>query len=85
MSQARAERVAAGSRRQRDLAAAGVASVNPNHHPDAAAFATRFFPDEDHYAVTAVRFRLQKSGQSPTPTAVREGLRQRGWLKEQRS
>jgi hypothetical protein len=77
-------RVANGSLRKRDLKAAGVVE-HPHRHPDASAFVAQHFPDEDHYAVTAVRFQLRKSGQPTTSTAVREGLRQRGWLKEQRS
>jgi len=42
-------------------------------------------PGESYHAVSAVRFRLKKQGQPITADLVREGLRERGWLKEQRS
>lgn len=83
-NEVRQRRVADGSLRKRDLAAAGVVG-HPHRHPAASAYSAQFFPDEDHYAVTAVRFQLRKGGQPATPAAVREGLRERGWPMEQRS
>ena len=49
------------------------------------AWAEQHLPGENHYVVTAVRFHLRKAGQPETADNVREGLRERGWLKEQRS
>jgi len=41
-------------------------------------------PGENYHAVGAVTYRLKKQGKSITAESVREGLRERGWLKEER-
>jgi hypothetical protein len=78
VSQVRAERVADGSRRKRDLAAVdGKAPIE--------IWADEHLPGESHYAVAAIHFRLKKQHRPVTAESVREGLRERGWLKEQNS
>lgn len=49
------------------------------------AWIDQHLPGESFHAVEAIRFRLRKQRQPVTGDAVREGLRERGWLKEQRS
>lgn len=49
------------------------------------AWIAEHLPGESYHAVSAVRFRLKKQGQPVTAESVREGLRERGWLKEQNS
>lgn len=77
MSQVRQERVASGSRRQRDLAAAGPESTD--------AWIAKHLPGEDRYAVGAVLHRRRMGGFPVTAEAVRGELKERGWLKEERS
>lgn len=42
-------------------------------------------PGESYYAVSTARFRLKKQSQPVTAESVRAELKERGWLKEQRS
>jgi len=42
-------------------------------------------PGESYHVVDAVKFHLKKQGRPVNAQSVREGLRERGWLKEQRS
>jgi hypothetical protein len=42
-------------------------------------------PGESYHADSAVRFHLKKLGRPVTADSVREGLKERGWLKEQNS
>lgn len=49
------------------------------------AWIAEHLPGEGHHAVVAVRFHLKKEGRPADTEAIREGLRERGWLKEQRS
>jgi hypothetical protein len=73
----RRERVANGSHRQRDLAAVGPESTD--------VWLAKHLPGEDRYAVGAVLHRRRRGGFPVTAEAVRDELKARGWLKEQRS
>jgi len=86
--QLRRQRVANGSRRKRDLAAAGVdpSKVGPSpHRLQSEAWIAEHMPGESHHAVEAVRYRLRKQGLPATVQVIRDGLLERGWAKEQRS
>lgn len=82
----RAQRVANGSRRKRDLVAAGLAQTQQKSATRLAneAWAAEHLPGENHYCVTTARLRLANSGLPVNAETVREWLRDRGWLKEQR-
>ena len=84
MNQVRAERVANGSRRKRDVQAVAPPVQVSETRLRIEAWIAANLPGEDYHAVSAVRFRLKKQGQPITAESVREGLRERGWLKEER-
>lgn len=48
------------------------------------AWAAQHLPGESHYVVTSARIRLHAAGKPVDAENVREYLRGRGWLKEQR-
>ncbi len=83
MSQLRQERVANGSRRKRDLAAAGKQVTAKREENEA--WAAKHLPGENHYVVTAACLRLRNQGKPETAENIREYLRGRGWLREQNS
>jgi hypothetical protein len=57
--------------------------VEPSR-PEREAWAAKHLPGENHYVVTTARIRLANSNQPVNAETVREWLRGRGWLKEQR-
>jgi hypothetical protein len=74
----RRERVAAGSRRKRDLVA-----VNPRF--DYESYAAQHFPDERFDAVRVATFHVymrHHKRKNPDPQEVRVELERRGWLRE---
>lgn len=91
-SQVAKQRVANGSRRKRDLAAAGVdptqAGLDGAPSPTRQrieAWIAENVPGENYHAVSAVRLHLKNSGHRVTAALVRDELKARGWAKEQRS
>jgi hypothetical protein len=83
LDQRRRERAHSGSRRKRDLEA-----TQPER-PDWDAYIAQHFPDEGYGFVLTVTQRLwmtdpPRERTLPDPEQVRESMRARGWLREQR-
>lgn len=81
----RQQRVANGSRRKRDLAAVGGDIQASPLRIRVEGWIAQNLPGEDFHTVNAVEFHLKKQGHAITAASVREGLRERGWLREQNS
>jgi hypothetical protein len=85
VNQVRAERVANGSRRKRDLATVPTGNQVAPTRDEAEAWIATNLPGESFHVVSAARFHLRKQGQPVNAATIREFLRGRGWLKEQNS